>query len=53
MAGARLDRTHREHGDTGLDAKPVIDIMAGVESLDGSRAALSVLERHQYCYAPY
>jgi GrpB-like predicted nucleotidyltransferase (UPF0157 family) len=37
----------------GLDAKPVIDIMAGVESLDGSRAALPVLERHQYCYAPY
>ena len=36
-----------------LDAKPVIDIMAGVESLDGSRAALAVLERHQYCYAPY
>ena len=35
-----------------LDAKPVIDIMAGVESLDGSRAALVVLERHQYCYAP-
>jgi len=37
----------------GLDAKPVIDIMAGVESLDGSRAALAVLERYQYCYAPY
>ena len=37
----------------GLDAKPVIDIMAGVESLDGSRAVLPVLERHQYCYAPY
>jgi len=37
----------------GLDAKPVIDMMAGVESLDGSRAALDVLERHQYCYAPY
>jgi GrpB-like predicted nucleotidyltransferase (UPF0157 family) len=37
----------------GLDAKPVIDVMAGVESLDGSRAALAVLERHQYCYAPY
>lgn len=37
----------------GLAAKPVIDIMAGVESLEGSRAALAVLERHQYCYAPY
>ena len=37
----------------GLDAKPVIDIMAGVESLDASRPALAVLERYQYCYAPY
>jgi GrpB-like predicted nucleotidyltransferase (UPF0157 family) len=37
----------------GLDAKPVIDIMAGVESLDRSRAALPVLERHRYCYAAY
>ena len=37
----------------GLDAKPVIDMMAGVASLDGCRAALPVLERHQYCYAPY
>lgn len=37
----------------GLDAKPVIDVMAGVETLDSSRAALAVLERHQYCYAPY
>jgi GrpB-like predicted nucleotidyltransferase (UPF0157 family) len=36
-----------------LDAKPVIDIMAGVESLDRSRAALEVLERYHYCYAPY
>jgi GrpB-like predicted nucleotidyltransferase (UPF0157 family) len=37
----------------GLAAKPVIDIMAGVESLETSRAALSILERCQYCYAPY
>src|SRR5262249_51619863 len=37
----------------GLDAKPVIDIMACVESLDGSRAALPILEQYQYCYAPY
>jgi GrpB-like predicted nucleotidyltransferase (UPF0157 family) len=36
-----------------LDAKPVIDIMAGVESLDASRPALTVLERYQYCYFPY
>jgi len=37
----------------GLPAKPVIDIMAGVESLEASRAAVAVLERHQYCYAAY
>jgi GrpB-like predicted nucleotidyltransferase (UPF0157 family) len=37
----------------GLAAKPVIDMMAGVASLEGSRAALPVLERLQYCYAPY
>jgi GrpB-like predicted nucleotidyltransferase (UPF0157 family) len=37
----------------GLAAKPVIDIMAGVANLEGSHAALAVLERHQYCYAPY
>jgi GrpB-like predicted nucleotidyltransferase (UPF0157 family) len=33
----------------GLAAKPVIDIMAGVESLEASRAAVAVLERHQTC----
>ena len=37
----------------GLAAKPVIDIMAGVESLEDSRPAVAVLERHGYCYAPY
>ena len=37
----------------GLAAKPVIDIMAGVESLDGSRPALMALEPLHYCYAPY
>jgi len=31
----------------------VIDIMAGVESLEGSHPALAVLERYQYCYFPY
>jgi GrpB-like predicted nucleotidyltransferase (UPF0157 family) len=55
--GAWLVADSIEHiGSTaiaGLDAKPVIDIMAGVASLDGSRAALPVLEHHQYCYAPY
>jgi len=37
----------------GLAAKPVIDIMAAVESLDVSRPALIALKRLQYCHAPY
>jgi GrpB-like predicted nucleotidyltransferase (UPF0157 family) len=37
----------------GLAAKPVIDIMAAVESLDASRPAISRLERRGYCYFPY
>ena len=37
----------------GLASKPVIVIMAGVESLDASRGAIPDLERHQYNYAPY
>ena len=37
----------------GLAAKPVIDIMAAVESLEASRPALMALEPLQYCYAPY
>jgi GrpB-like predicted nucleotidyltransferase (UPF0157 family) len=37
----------------GLAAKPVIDIMAAVESLDVSRPALIALTPLQYCYAPY
>jgi GrpB-like predicted nucleotidyltransferase (UPF0157 family) len=37
----------------GLAAKPVIDIMAPVESLEASRGALAVLEDVGYQYAPY
>ena len=37
----------------GLAAKPVIDIMAGVESLDESRNAIDVLSNNGYCYYPY
>jgi GrpB-like predicted nucleotidyltransferase (UPF0157 family) len=37
----------------GLCAKPVIDIMAAVESLDASRPALVRLAEIGYCYAPY
>jgi len=37
----------------GLAAKPVIDIMVGVDSLDASRAAIPVLSEIEYCYFPY
>ncbi len=37
----------------GLAAKPVIDIMAGVESLEASRATIPVLGKIEYCYFPY
>ena len=37
----------------GLPAKPVIDMMAPVESLDASREALAVLRDLEYQYAPY
>ncbi len=37
----------------GLAAKPVIDIMFGVESLGSSREAIEVLQHGGYCYAPY
>jgi GrpB-like predicted nucleotidyltransferase (UPF0157 family) len=38
---------------SGLPAKPVIDIMAGVESLDASLEAISVLQNSGYQYSPY
>ncbi len=37
----------------GLAAKPVIDIMAAVESLEASRPALEALRECGYCHAPY
>jgi GrpB-like predicted nucleotidyltransferase (UPF0157 family) len=37
----------------GLAAKPVIDIMAGVETLEASRPAIAALAPLGYCYAPY
>ena len=37
----------------GLAAKPVIDVMAGVETLDASRPAIAALADLGYCYAPY
>ena len=37
----------------GLAAKPVIDIMAGVKTLDGSRPAIAAAAELDYRYAPY
>lgn len=37
----------------GLDAKPVIDILVGTESLARSRACFEPLARLAYLYAPY
>jgi GrpB-like predicted nucleotidyltransferase (UPF0157 family) len=37
----------------GLAAKPVIDIMAGVRTLDDSRPAIAAATALGYCYAPY
>jgi GrpB-like predicted nucleotidyltransferase (UPF0157 family) len=37
----------------GLPAKPIIDIMAAVQDLETSRAALPHLASLGYCYAPY
>lgn len=37
----------------GLAAKPVIDFMAPVASLDGSRPAIAAAKSIGYCYAPY
>jgi GrpB-like predicted nucleotidyltransferase (UPF0157 family) len=36
-----------------LAAKPVIDIMAGVQTLESSRGAISAATEPGYCYAPY
>jgi len=37
----------------GLSAKPVIDIMVGVESLSVSEPAIKQLQNNGYCYYPY
>src|SRR5690349_14086780 len=37
----------------GLAAKPVIDILAAVESLDDSRPAIAAAHTMGYCYFPY
>lgn len=37
----------------GLDAKPIVDILAGVRDLASSREAIEPLSHIQYRYAPY
>jgi len=37
----------------GLDAKPIIDILVGVDSLQASRASFDLLSKLDYLYAPY
>ena len=37
----------------GLAAKPVVDIMAPIHSLEDSAPAIEVLADHHYCYYPY
>jgi len=37
----------------GLIAKPVIDIMFGVKSLEESKSAIEILANNGYCYFPY
>ncbi len=37
----------------GLDAKPIIDILVGVEDLESSRACFGPLGELDYLYAPY
>jgi GrpB-like predicted nucleotidyltransferase (UPF0157 family) len=37
----------------GLEAKPIIDILAGVRDLDTARACFEPLARLDYLYAPY
>jgi GrpB-like predicted nucleotidyltransferase (UPF0157 family) len=37
----------------GLAAKPVIDIMAAIQTLEGSRDAIDALQSLGYLYAPY
>src|ERR1035437_8071942 len=56
VIGGRVAGTIEHVGSTavpGLAAKPVIDIMVGVDSLEASRAAIPVLSEIEYCYFPY
>ncbi|MEM7562307.1 MAG: GrpB family protein [Pseudomonadota bacterium] len=56
VAGEWLQGSVEHIGSTsvpGLIAKPVIDIMFGIETLDQARPAIGVLEKEGYHYYPY
>lgn len=56
VIGRYLHGTVEHVGSTavpGLVAKPVIDIMFGVRSLETARAAIGTLTANGYCYFPY
>ena len=56
VLGEWLTGTIEHIGSTavpGLRAKPVLDIMAGVESLEASRPAFQAVSRLEYVYYPY
>ena len=54
MCGAalRTDRAHGEHGGAGLGAKPIIDIMPGLRSLDDAPPLIAPLASIGYEYVP-
>jgi len=37
----------------GLDAKPIIDIQIGIHNLSQAKECIPILEKIDYCYAPY
>lgn len=51
MAGG-ADRDIGSTAIPGIAAKPVIDIMAGVQTLEASRPAIAAATDLGYCYAP-
>ncbi|MDT0604150.1 GrpB family protein [Thalassotalea castellviae] len=37
----------------GLSAKPIIDIMVGIQSLEHAKPTIEMLKQYGYCYYPY
>jgi len=56
LIGAYLIGSIEHVGSTsvpGMIAKPIIDIMFGVESLEKSKTAIEILSNNGYCFYPY